>query len=69
MFAHAYSICHVKNSEADDHGKIVHVDMAKTFGFLKQHGYKGYCSMEWDSPGDPYRGTAELIETTLQYLS
>jgi len=69
MFAHAYCISHVKDSEADEHGKLVHVDMAKTFGFMKQHGYKGYCSMEWDRPGDPYNGTAGLIETTLQYLS
>jgi sugar phosphate isomerase/epimerase len=69
MFAHAYCISHVKDSEADEHGKLVHVDMAKTFRFLNGHGYKGYCSMEWDRPGDPYKGTAGLIETTLQYLS
>jgi sugar phosphate isomerase/epimerase len=69
MFAHAYCISHVKDAEADEHGKLVHVDMAKSFGFMKQHGYKGYCSMEWDRPGDPYKGTAGLIETTLQYLS
>jgi sugar phosphate isomerase/epimerase len=68
MFAKAYSICHVKGMEEAD-GKIVHVDMAKTFGFLKQHGYRGYVSMEFDSPGDPYRGTSDLIETTLRYLS
>src|SRR6266446_1941900 len=64
MFGHAYNISHVKDSEADEHGKQVRVDMAKTFGFMKQHGYKGYCSMEWDRPGDPYKGTAGLIETT-----
>ena len=69
MFEHAYGICHVKDSEADEQGKVVHVDMAKTFGFMKQHGYKGYCSMEWDRPGDPYQGTANLIEQTLHYLS
>ena len=69
MFAHAYCISHVKDAEADEHGKLVHVDMAKTFGFMKHHGYKGYCSMEWDRPGDPYKGTASLIETALQYLS
>ena len=68
MFAHAYCISHVKDGEADEQGKLVHVDMAKTFGFMKQHGYEGYCSMEWDRPGDPYSGTASLIETTLRYL-
>jgi sugar phosphate isomerase/epimerase len=69
MFAHAYSIAHVKSSETNRQGVTVHVDMAKTFGFMKPHGYKGYCSMEWDDAGDPYQGTAGLIKTTLQYLS
>ena len=32
-------------------------------------GYRGYCSMEFDSPGDPYKGTTELIADTLRYLS
>jgi sugar phosphate isomerase/epimerase len=69
MFGRAYSICHVKQMEEGRDGKLVHVDMAKTFGFLKQQGYKGYLSMEFDSPGDPYAGTKDLIEKTLQYLS
>jgi sugar phosphate isomerase/epimerase len=69
MFAHAYGISHVKEIEAGEQGKIAHVDLAKTFGIAKQHGYKGYFSMEWDSPGDPYAGTAGLIEKTLKNLS
>jgi len=68
MFAHAYGISHVKETEAGDAGKIAHVDLAKTFGIAKRHGYKGYFSMEWDSPGDPYAGTAGLIEKTLKNL-
>jgi sugar phosphate isomerase/epimerase len=69
MFGHAYCIAHVKSSETNSHGITVRVDMAKTFGLMRQHGYKGYCSMEWDDVGDPYKGTADLIKTTLQYLS
>jgi sugar phosphate isomerase/epimerase len=69
MFAHAYGISHVKETEPGEKGKIAHVDLAKTFGIAKRHGYKGYFSMEWDSPGDPYAGTAGLIEKTLQNLS
>jgi len=69
MFGHAYCISHVKSSETNRQGKTVHVDMAKTFGYLKQHAYKGYLSMEWDDAGDPYTGTAALIKTTVQYLS
>ena len=54
--------------EADSAGKLVHADLAKTFGFLKQRAYQGYCSIEWDSPGDPYQGTADLIEKTGRFL-
>ena len=68
MFGRAYNICHVKAMELGEKGKPFYVDMAKTFGILKDANYKGYCSMEFDSPGDPYKGTAELIETTLKYL-
>jgi sugar phosphate isomerase/epimerase len=69
MFANAYGISHVKETEAGEAGKIAQVDLAKTFGIAKRHGYKGYFSMEWDSAGDPYAGTAGLIEKTLKNLA
>jgi sugar phosphate isomerase/epimerase len=69
MFARAYNICHVKETEVPDGGKAVHVDLPRTFGYLKQHHYRGYCSIEWDSPGDPYQGTQTLIDQALHYLS
>jgi sugar phosphate isomerase/epimerase len=69
LFADAYGICHVKKMEQADNGQMVQVDMARTFAILKASGYRGYCSMEYDSPGDPYKGTQELIDDTLKYLS
>ena len=69
MFAHAYGICHVKDGEPDEQGKMTHVDLAKAFAALKKSEYKGYCSIEYDSPGDPYKTTAELIDATIKYLS
>ena len=68
MFQHAYGICHVKDSEANDKGQVFRVDMARTFGILERANYRGYCSMEFDAPGDPYSGTTALIKQTLQYL-
>lgn len=68
MFQHAYNICHVKAGEAGD-GKQYTIDMKRSFEILKSSGYKGYCSMEYDAPGDPYAPTAKLIEQTMQYLS
>lgn len=69
MFRHAYAICHVKQSESTEKGANVQVDMSYVFATLKKSGFRGYCSMEYDNTGDPYRGTEELIEKTLQMLS
>ena len=69
MCSHAYSICHVKERELNDAGKPAEVDTARTFGLLKQSGFKGYCSMEFDSPGDPYEGTRSLIAITEKLLA
>ncbi|HEX6802684.1 MAG TPA: TIM barrel protein [Terriglobales bacterium] len=69
MFRHAYCICHVKDGEVDDKGKRFSIDMQKSFGILKASGYRGYCSMEFDEPGNPYPPTAALIEQTLRYLA
>jgi sugar phosphate isomerase/epimerase len=69
MFQHAYSICHVKDSEVGDQGKVFRVDLKRTFGILKASGYKGYCSMEWEGPEDPYKGTKRLIAASLEYLA
>jgi sugar phosphate isomerase/epimerase len=69
MFGHAYGICHVKDGEVDDKGKRFNIDMPKTFGILKATAYRGYCSMEFDAPGDPYAPTAALVDQTLRYLA
>ncbi len=69
MFAHAYGICHVKDGEIDEQGKASRVDLAKTFAILKKHDYKGYCSIEYDAPGDPYKPTAALVDDTIKFLS
>lgn len=69
MFQHAYCICHVKDGETDDNGREFHVDLKRSFEILKASGYRGYCSMEFDAPGDPYGPTAKLVEQTIQYLS
>jgi sugar phosphate isomerase/epimerase len=69
MFARAYNISHVKDGEADDNGKILNIDIKKTFEIAKAAKYRGFYSMEYDAPGDPYPPTQKLIELTLQNIS
>jgi sugar phosphate isomerase/epimerase len=68
LFPLAYNICHVKDSEMDDEGKVFQVDLKKTFGILKASGYRGYCSMEWEGEGSSYDGTRMLIKAALENL-
>jgi sugar phosphate isomerase/epimerase len=69
MFHHAYCICHVKDGETDDHGRQFSVNLGKSFQILKASGFRGFCSMEFDAPGDPHAPTAKLVEQTVRYLS
>jgi sugar phosphate isomerase/epimerase len=69
MFQHAYGICHVKPSESTEKGANVQVDLPYAFGILKKSGYRGFCSMEYDNTGDPYRETEALVEKTVQFLA
>jgi len=68
MFQHAYNICHVKDSEVDDQGRVFRVDLKKTFDILRASHFRGYCSMEFEGEGDPYEGTRKLIAASLEYL-
>lgn len=65
----AWNISHVKEYEIGDNGKVLRVDLRKTFGILKASGFRGFYSMEWEGTGDPFEGTRELIEKSLRCLA
>ena len=67
MFRHATNISHVKDSEVDN-GKVVRVDLRRTFEIAKASGYRGYYSMEWEGQAGPYEGTQLLIDQSLKYM-
>jgi sugar phosphate isomerase/epimerase len=69
LFDRAYNISHVKDGEANDNGKILNIDIKKTFEIAKAANYRGFYSMEYDAPGDPYEPTKKLIDLTLQNIS
>ncbi len=69
MFRHAFCISHMKDSEEGDGGKMYNADVPGTFKIARASGYKGYFSMEMDRSGDPYAGTAQLIDLSLKELA
>jgi sugar phosphate isomerase/epimerase len=69
LFARAYAISHVKDTTTTPAKKVVEVDMEKIFEIAKKSNYQGNFSMEWETAGDVYAGTAKLIEITLKNLS
>jgi sugar phosphate isomerase/epimerase len=68
MFGQAYNICHVKDSEVGEAGKVFRVDLKRAFDILRASHFKGYCSMEWEGPEDSNVGTKKLIAASLEYL-
>jgi len=70
MFAHAFSICHVREQQTGDDGRVYTIDLQKTFDILKKSGFRGFCSIEWaGGKGNVYDGTNELVAQTLKYLA
>lgn len=69
MFAYAYNISHVKDREIGTGGEVLRVSLERTFAIAKKAGYRGFFSMEFDSPGDPYAATKRLIAASLKYLA
>jgi len=69
MFAHAYAISHVKDTTTTPANIVVQADMERIFTLAKKHNYKGIFSMEWETAGDVYAGTAKLIAVTLKNIS
>lgn len=69
LFAHAYAISHVKDTTTTPAKKVVEVDMEKIFSMSKKLNYRGNFSMEWETAGDVYAGTAKLIAITLKNIS
>jgi len=69
LFPRAYNISHVKDSEVGEGGKVYRVDLKRCFDIAKAANYRGYYSMEWEGPEDPYVGTKRLIAESLKNLA
>ena len=70
MLAHAFNMCHVKDTVESDSGKKSQVDLKTMFRLAQDASYRGYFSMECEANGnDPFAGTQKLVSETLEYLT
>jgi len=68
LFARAYGISHAKDSEVDG-GKVVRVDLARTFGIARDAGYKGWFSVEWEGAGEVWSETGKLVDQCVKLVA
>jgi sugar phosphate isomerase/epimerase len=69
MFTRAYAISHVKDTTTTPAHVVVPVDMQRIFAIAKKHYFDGIFSMEWETAGEVYAGTASLIARTIKSIS
>lgn len=67
MFGYALNIAHAKDAE-EIHGKIERVNLETLFAIARSAAYRGYYSMESDSPVDPYADTKHLIQASIALM-
>jgi sugar phosphate isomerase/epimerase len=69
LFPYACNMCHVKDVLRTPDALVYRPDLPELFTVARAHSYRGYFSMEFDTAaGDPFEGTAHLIQQTLQYM-
>lgn len=70
MFKYAAGMCHVKDRVTSKEGKEQNINLPTMFRIAKSNGYRGYFSMEFDTPSeDPFKGTEHLVQQSLKYIS
>jgi sugar phosphate isomerase/epimerase len=68
LFPYAHVVCHAKGLEIDSRGNETKFDFSKCVEIAKKAGYKGFYSIEYEGPGDPYEGVQKVLEELLRYL-
>jgi sugar phosphate isomerase/epimerase len=64
---YASNICHAKDGIAQG-GKFYPDDFAGSMRVMREAGFNGLYSMEFEGLGDPIQGVRHLMELTGQYL-
>ena len=66
FFALAQTVCHASGWEARSEESGKGYNFCEAVGIAKQSGFRGFYSIEFDGPGDPYAGIQKTIDELLE---
>jgi len=68
LFPLARTVCHVRDTEGDGKGGLVHFDLERCLRISREAGYKGLYSIEAESRGDVYANVQAMLDALLKFL-
>lgn len=68
LFPLARTVCHVRDTEGDGKGGLVHFDLQRCLRISREAGYKGLYSIEAEAEGDVYANVQHVLDEVLKFL-
>jgi sugar phosphate isomerase/epimerase len=69
LFPLARTVCHVRDTEGDGHGGLVHFDLRRCLAISREAGYQGIYSIEAEARGDAYANVQYVLDALLRFLA
>lgn len=68
LFPLARTVCHVRDTEGDGKGGLVHFDLDRCLRISHEAGFKGLYSIEAEARGDVYANVQAMLDALLKFL-
>ena len=68
LFPQARTVCHVRDTEGDGKGGLVHFDLNRCLRISREAGFQGLYSIEAEANGDVYANVRHVLDEVLKFL-
>jgi sugar phosphate isomerase/epimerase len=68
LFPQARTVCHVRDTEGDGKGGLVHFDLGRCLSISREAGFQGLYSIEAEARGDVYANVQAMLDALLRFL-
>ncbi len=68
LFPQARTVCHVRDTEGDGKGGLVHFDLNRCLNISREAGYIGLYSIESEADGDVFANVRHVLDEVLKFL-